>query len=149
MPPRLAMQRKVFPLNLLTPEGDISSFHHSPWHILFPSAGRSRQTGKESKEQKKSEQIMQEHHFPLLAAWPRALLSPVPWLPYRHIPVPASVLFSFLSLSLETSATSGCSQCLSWGEADTSGPNGDCLRPQKTSFVSSPRGQWYPVKASM
>lgn len=81
----------------------------------------------------------QEHYFPLLSAWPCALLSPVP----LH-PIPASVLFSVLSLSLETSASSGCSQCFSWSEVLIV----TACAPHETSLVSFPLGQQYPLKAS-
>lgn len=86
-----------------------------------------RQTAKEEKEQQKSPQI-RSITFP--SAWPCALLSPVPLLP-----IPASVWFSFLSLSLETSPTLGCSQCFSCSEVLI----GNACAPQKHLWCPSHR----------
>lgn len=113
---------------------------------LQEEAGRQLKSKKNRRNQNKSCRSI-TFHFLLLGHTLSSLLCH--YFQHRRFPVPASVLFSFLSLSSETSAASGCSPCLSWSEADTSGPDGDCLRPTKTSFVSSPLGQWYPVKASI
>lgn len=153
MPPRLAMQRKELPLNLTTPEGD----------VFLPSSltmGHSvplcRRKQADSWGVRRTREIRIYHAGASLPA-SRCLAMhsnlscpitsstgafPSPWQF-------ASVLFAFFSPSLETSAASGCSQHLSWSEADTSGPNGDCLHPTKTSFASSPLGQWCSVKAAM
>lgn len=112
----------------------LSSFHHSLWHILFLSAGRQLKRKKNSRNHNKPGAL-------LSSPFCLAMCSPISSAITSRSCI--SVIFLLLPLTGNFCYFWFLSVFLLEGS-----PNSNCLCPTKTSLVSFPLGQQYPVKAS-
>lgn len=112
----------------------LSSFHHSLWHILFLSAGRQLKRKKNSRNHNKSGALLSSPFcLPMCSPISSAITSRS-CISVIFLPLPLTGNFCYFWL-LPLFPLQGS-------------PNRDCLCPTKTSLVSFPLGQPYPVKAS-